>query len=267
MTLESALRGARVFDLSHPMVVGMPQSPNHVAFTMAMTRRHGDLVRRDGSTGAAEMVIMSGHTGTHLDALSHVALGGRMYGGVDAGQALENGRFSALGVETVPPIVARAVLIDVARACGVGCLPAGYGIHASTLKNAADESGVIVKDGDVVLVRTGWGEMYWDDAEAFIGLASGVPGVDEDGAAWLASLAPLAVGSDTMAVERIQPGAGHGSLPVHRDLIGKRGIYLMEMLNLGGLAEAEAVVSTLVAAPLALVGATGAPIRPLAFVE
>ena len=63
--------GIGIYDLARPMFDGMPQSPNHPAFRFTLSRRHGDVVRDDGGSAAAEMIVTGGHVGTHIDALSH----------------------------------------------------------------------------------------------------------------------------------------------------------------------------------------------------
>ena len=72
-TLFGELGGARVFDLAQPIEARMPVSPNHPGFKMALQRRHGDMVRADGGSAANEMMVLGGHTGTHIDALCHVS--------------------------------------------------------------------------------------------------------------------------------------------------------------------------------------------------
>src|SRR5581483_3266892 len=94
------LSGARVFDLGHPLDPGMPVSPNHPGYRMALLRRHGDMVRADGGSASNEMIVMGGHTGTHLDALCHVSHAGKLHGGIDAQEAQTGGRFQQLGLET-----------------------------------------------------------------------------------------------------------------------------------------------------------------------
>jgi kynurenine formamidase len=70
--LDAIAGGVRIFDLGRPMEVGMPQSPNHPQFRIALARRHGDSVRADGGSAANELIVTGGHVGTHIDALSHV---------------------------------------------------------------------------------------------------------------------------------------------------------------------------------------------------
>ncbi|MGA9775887.1 MAG: cyclase family protein [Candidatus Dormiibacterota bacterium] len=267
MSLYQSLASARVFDLSHPLVEGMAVSPSHVPFTMALTRRHGDRPRADGSSGASELLVMSGHTGTHLDALCHIAADGRLHGGYDAAAAARDGRFSVLGVDSVPPLVLRAVLLDVAGSLGVDSLPPAHRITDIELDRVAAEQGLTVESGDAILVRTGWAHAHWGDRAAFVGTESGVPGVDLSGADWILSRDSPLAGTDTMAFERLAPGAGHAHLPVHRRLIAESGVYLVEMMNLDEMAAQRVYLSTLVLAPLRFVGATGSPVRPLAFAE
>ena len=256
--LEQLARGLRVFDLGRPLFQGMPQSPNHPPFRLALQRRHGDVVRPDGGSAASETIITGGHVGTHMDALCHVSHDGKMFGGVDAADAQTGGRFDALGIETVEPIVRRGVLLDV----GV-CEPA-YEVTPDDLDAAVGD--IALNPGDVGLIRTGWGRR-WDDPEAYVGTASGVPGPGEEGAKWLAARGVFAAGADTIAFEHLSPGAGHRVLPAHRVLLVEHGIHIIETLDLEALAASGVNEFLFVLAPLKIVGGTGSPVRPLALVS
>jgi kynurenine formamidase len=263
--LAAIEHGVRVFDLARPMAVGMPQSPNHPEFRMALVRRHGDSNRADGSSAANEILITGGHVGTHIDALSHVSQHGRLHGGVDAAAAQVGGRFSEHGVERIAPMVCRGVLLDVPAALGMEACPPAYEITPADLERTAAEQGTDPRPGGVVLVRSGWGRR-WEDREAFIGRASGVPGPGADAARWLAERRPRAVGADSIAFERLAPGAGHAVLPAHVILLVEHGVHIIETLDLEGIAAAGVREFLFVLAPLPLVGATGSPVRPLAVV-
>lgn len=255
--------GVRIFDLGRELFAGMPQSPNHPEFRMALVRRHGDMVRPDGGSASNEMIVTGGHVGTHIDALSHVSHGGRLHGGIDAYQASEGGRFSALGIETVDPLVCRGVLLDIPAARGIPeCEPA-YLITPEDLEAASE--GLSINSGDVVLVRSGWGRR-WPDRSAYIGMETGVPGVGEDGAKWLASKGIRAAGADTIAFERLAAGAGHALLPAHRVLLVEHGIHIIETMMLEELAGAGVREFAFILSPLKIVGGTGSPVRPLAVV-
>jgi len=264
--LEALGAGIEVFDLAQPLAAETPHSPNHPPFRMALMRRHGDTVREDGSSAANELISTGGHTGTHVDALAHVSYMGHLHGGASAEEAQRGGRFSTFGVDTIEPMVCRGVLLDVAGFHGVEVLPDGYGITAEDLASAEREVNVEVRAGDVALVRSGWAQ-HFDDAGAFVGHETGVPGPTEEAARWLAGRGVRATGAETIAYEQIKPEVGHALLPVHRLLLVEHGVHIIEVMNLTGLAAAGVHVFLFVLAPLKIVGGTGSPVRPLALVQ
>ena len=264
--LDALPADPRIVELGQPLFTGMPCSPNHPGFRMTLARRHGDMVRPDGGSASNEVIITGGHVGTHIDALSHVSQEGRLHGGLSAAEAQRGGRFSELGVETIAPMVCRGWLLDIPAALGVRACAPGYEITPDDLAAAAERQSIRAQPGDVVLIRTGWAQR-WDDREAYVGHDSGVPGPGEAGARWLAALAPRAVGADSIAFEHLAPGAGHALLPAHRVLLVEHGIHILETLNLEELAYARVYEYLFVLSPLALVGATGSPVRPLAVVS
>jgi len=258
--------GVRTYDLSRPYTVGMPQSPNHPAYWHALPRRHGDTVRDDGGSAANDLIVLGTHVGTHMDALAHVSQDGRLHGGVDAAQAQVGGRFPEHGIDQVAPGLYGCVLLDVPAALGLDTCEPGYQITPDDLDAALARLDVEPSPGDVLLVRSGWGQR-WDEGEAYLGKDTGVPGVGVEGARWLARHRPAAVGADTIAFEHLPAGKGHAVLPAHRILLVEEGINIIETMDLERLALDGVDACTLVLAPLPLVGATGAPVRPLAVVS
>jgi kynurenine formamidase len=262
--LDLVTRGVRVFDLGRPMFAGMPQSPNHPRFLHSVTRRHGDVVRADGGSAANDLLVTGTHVGTHIDALAHVSHQGLLHGGAEAAAAMEGGRFMEHGVHTIAPIVGRGVLLDIPATLGTDSCLAGQEITAADLAATAGRQGTSIGAGDVVLVRSGWGRRFDQGAESYLGFDTGVPGVGEEGACWLADHGVLAAGADTVAFERLAPGEGHALLPAHRVLLVEYGVYIVEALNLEELALAGQHEFTIIISPLNVVGATGSPVRPLA---
>jgi kynurenine formamidase len=262
-SLLESMAAAKTYDLAHPLEAGMPVSPNHPGFKMALQRRHGDMVRADGSSAANEMIMLGGHTGTHIDALCHVSHLGRLHGGIEAAEAQTGGRFRAHGVDTIPVTVCRGVLLDVAALRGVPVLEAGEAITAGDLQEAARRQGVEVRAGDAVLVRSGWAR-HWADPETFLGQKAGAPGPDESAARWLVERGVRLTGAETIAYEHVPAGRGHALLPVHRILLVDAGIHIIEAMNLDAPAADHAWEFLFVLAPLKVVGATGVPVRPVA---
>ncbi|MEX2549045.1 MAG: cyclase family protein [Nitriliruptoraceae bacterium] len=264
--LAAVRAGIRTYDLSRPYEIGMPQSPNHPAYWHSLPRRHGDRVRDDGGSAANDIIVLGTHVGTHMDALAHVSQDGELHEGADAMAAQVGGRFPVHGIDQVRPGLRRGLLLDVPAALGAEVCDPAYEITAGDLDATVEQQGVQPEPGDVLLVRSGWGRR-WDTGEPYIGKDSGVPGVGEEGARWLADRQPTAVGADSIAFEHLPAGKGHAVLPAHRVLLVESGINIIETMNLEELAADAVHEFTLVLTPLPLVGATGAPIRPLAVVS
>ncbi|MBA3906544.1 MAG: cyclase family protein, partial [Pseudonocardiales bacterium] len=154
--LDLLAEGIEVIDLAQPLEVGMPTSPTHPGFQFALRERHGDVARSDGMTGSHEMLVLGGHVGTHMDALCHVAVDGRLYGGTAVADALDGGRYRSHGIDRVPPLVRRGVLFDVPQVRGAGRLDPGDPVGVVDLTRC----GPVPGRGDVALIRTGWAQ-HW----------------------------------------------------------------------------------------------------------
>ncbi len=263
LTGRHSFEPAAVYDLAHPLEPAMPVSPNHPGYRMALLRRHGDMVRADGGSAANEMIVLGGHTGTHLDGLAHVSQDGRLHGDLDAQATQRGGRFSSLGLETVAPIYGRGILLDVAGHRGVDALSGGERITGNELEEVARAQGTSTDGLAAVLVRSGWAR-HWGDPPRYLGHDTGVPGPDESAAAWIAGLHPRVTAHDSMAYEWLSPGAGHSLLPVHRELLVRHGIHIIENIDMEALAADGVHEFLFVCLPLPFVGATGSPVRPIA---
>jgi kynurenine formamidase len=256
------LQRARIVDLAHTLHGDMPQLPGAPRFHLSLLRRHGDAMRGGGYSAANEILFTIGHAGTHLDAIGHVSVDGRLFGDLSADEVQTGTQgLRQLGIETVEPIVRRGVLLDIAAFLGVDALAPAFGISGELLEGCLAAAGASIEVGDVVLVRTGWGQ-FWDDPERYVSREAGLPGVDRDGAAWLSARGIFAAGADCLMFEKFHPS--DNQLPVHCDLIQGAGIHLLENLNLEALAGARATEFAIVVLPLKLVGATASPVRPIA---
>lgn len=264
--LDLVETGLHTIDLGRQLRVGMPQSPNHPHFWHSLPRRHGDMVRVDGGSAANDMISTGTHVGTHIDALAHVSQDGKLYNGIDAHESCMGGKYVEHGAHTIEPMLRRGLLLDVPAYLGVPDLEGGYEITVEDLEGCLESQKITVGYGDVVLIRSGWGKKFSEGAP-YVGKESGVPGVSEDGAAYLAGLGVHAVGADTIAFERIRPGGGHAELPAHRVLLVENGVYIIEALDLERLAEEKVHEFFFVLIPLNIYGATGSPVRPLAVVS
>jgi kynurenine formamidase len=256
----------RVYDLEQPRTAGMPIHPAHrPGYLYQVHRRHRDtyVPGKFGPRSAASgLIVMMEHTGTHIDALSHQACDLRLYGGVEITPQVETSKgFTVHGIETMDPIVARGVLLDVCAVKGDDPLPAHYRITADDLEAASRLRGVSVQPGDALLVRTGYAKLWGDEAR-YLAAA----GVSRDGSEWAAERKVRCVGADNMTwdeVEEQDPATG-GTLFAHLHLLARCGIAIIENLNLEELSRDRCGEFLFICAPLKFVGATGSPVRPIA---
>jgi kynurenine formamidase len=267
-SLWCRLRAAKIYDLEQPRFFGMPIHAAHKpGYFYALHRRHRDTYEPDVQgprSGASGVLTMMEHSGTHIDALCHQACDLKLFGELPVEGIETVGGFKRHGIETVPPLLGRGVLLDVAGWKGVGRLPSLYGISADDMKACSAKQGTEVRAGDVLLVRTGYGSL-WDQEAPYLEAA----GVAKSGSIWAAEHGVRAIGADNMAwdvPEERDPETG-ATLFAHLNLLAKGGIYIIENLHLEVLAQDRHYEFAFMGAPLKFQGATGSPIRPLALVE
>jgi kynurenine formamidase len=260
--IADALRGARAYDLEQPRFAGAPVFPAHEPGLLVHLHRRHEPDAPEGRTSASALLVMTEHSGTHIDALCHQAYEGRLHGGVPVSARVQTSTgFTALGIDTVAPLLARGVLLDVAGALGVERLDPGHAVTAGELARAAE--GIELREGDVVLVRLGSGAQ-WADRAAY----ESAGGVGAEGSRWLAARHPSAVGADNLAWDAVgEPDPELGSLPGHTILIVQAGIHIIESLYLEELAADGVREFGFVCLPLKVRGGTGSPVRPIALVS
>jgi kynurenine formamidase len=214
-------------------------------------------------TGAHEdVLVMASHTTSHMDALVHVYGDYKHYNGVPHDTMHALGGAQKLGIDKVAGFAARGVLLDMVKYFGGDddWVALGRNITSEDLQGAAAAQGVEVRAGDVVLIRTGYLQFWWQNAPKATPFEQA--GIGLDAARWLASKDIVAVGCDNAAVEVI-PFDENDFLTVHKVLLVDHGIYMLEFLNLAEPARDEIYEGVITVAPLKVTGATGSPINPI----
>jgi len=271
----SLVREGKVYDLAVERFRGMPMPAMHPPFEVLPYRTPQGLrldptqawLHGPGNTArmffTTELVIASMHSGTHFDSLAHVTVGedDHWYGGRTASRQLTDFGPDAADASALPPIVTRGVLLDVARVRGVRSLAGHEAIQPDDLAAAAGD--VDLRRGDVALIRTGY-LSHWPDVDGLAAHAGA--GITEASALWLADRGVVAVGADTEAVEQLPSASPTNPQPVHTALLIERGIPLIEMVYLEGLAADHVTTCLFIALPTKIRGATGAMADPVAIV-
>src|SRR5699024_9729598 len=160
-----------------------------------------------------------------------------------------------------PVIIARAVLLDVAGAKGVDVLPDSYGIGKADLEETMQKQGVSIKKGDIVMIRTGR-MTVWPDRDKYL---DNSPGLNIEGAEYLAGLGAMIIGADNIALEQNPSPEEDNYFPVHTYLFSEVGVPIIELLNLEELAKEKNYETGFIAKAMPIKGATGAPLQPVVF--
>jgi kynurenine formamidase len=271
--LLSLVKSGTVYSLAVTHYEGIPVPGGMVPYTLSPRVRHGDLEDIRPGSATAEVISMAIHTATHIDALCHIgehqdAQGrpdphGEVYlyygeGNTIAASAVSNNAgMQHLSIAEMPPIITRAVLLDVAGYKNVSVLPDAYVITADDIKGTIAKQGTEITPGTAVLIRTGFyqhlrdGNLAYRDAIAGLGL---------EAAQYLFSQGMMLAGADNMTVEAFPP-KDHS---VHRFLLVHHGVTHLENLYLEELAHQQIYTFLLIVTPLRLVGATGSWVHPIA---
>jgi kynurenine formamidase len=271
----SLVRKGEVYHLALPVEPGQPTG----------TARDGRIYRYMISTGqasgdapgfATDQLFTPVHGPTHWDGLAHIYGEGKMYNGFDARMEITSRGASKNGVHhTSTKVVTRGVLVDIARYKGVKYLAGDHIVTPQDIEGAALKQGVSFRQGDVVLIRTGWMDVWREKGkDAF--WRSGSPGIGWGVSQWLKEIKAAAVGVDTLNVE-IMPcepeaaqkiGQPKWGMPIHYELIRNQGMMSGDLFYLDEIAAAcakDGVYEFLfVGQPLNIINATGSPVSPLA---
>jgi kynurenine formamidase len=215
-----------------------------------------------------DLVTMGLQASTHWDGLAHVSYGGKLWNGVPASDVTAERGAAKLGIHNVRSLTSRGVLLDVARAKGVGRLDPGYGVTADDLDAAAEVAGVQVEPGDVVLVRTGNAQLMHERQRTEYTTGARQPGLTTSCCRWSKAHDVAAVATDTLVFE-VYPGEDPAALfPVHLLHLVDMGLTQGQNFDLEALSAACADdgrhTFLLEASPIPFQGAVGAPVNPVA---
>ena len=215
-------------------------------------------------------LFISDNVATQIDGLAHVTVGqdNHWYNGFKESEWGGDFGVRKCDATTIPPIVARGVMLDIASLHGVRTLPSHYAITPADLQQAQDAQGVSLQPGDVVLIRTGtlslWGsdganhEILADHDSAGINLDSAKYLVEQCGA--------IMIGSDTSGLEVGPAPPGSDSfIPVHKYLLVKQGVHIAEFHYLEDLSREKVYEFCYIAMTNKIAGSTaGFTMRPIA---
>jgi kynurenine formamidase len=266
------VRDGTIVDMSHVIEIGAPRmAPNQSPYHIQSGPSAPGSIRRRRKMGATndagsnlERIEMTTHVGTHIDALGHFSKGEMLYAGYPVAETVDDFGLNNLGIEHMPPMVTRGIILDVSRHDGGDYLETGRAVRIADLEKALARAKLKIQPGDVVCINTGWGRFFMKDNDKYL---HGEPGIDKEAARWLTFQDCVAIAADNMALE-VLPGTNHPQeiMPVHQHCLAEAGVHIIENLVMDGLIEKDIHQFCFMLSAVKFKGATGCPVRPIAIV-
>ncbi|MFB6419721.1 MULTISPECIES: cyclase family protein [Bradyrhizobium] len=198
--------------------------------------------------------------GSQLDGLGHLGIEHVYYNGHKLADFADPTGLKKLGIEKVPPMVTRGVLLDMAAYFKTDVVKEGTAFNVKEIEEAAKQQNVEIRQGDVVIFHTGWLGLVGKDDKRY---SAGEPGLGVEGAKYLTGKGVVAVGADTWGVE-VVPFESKNLFEVHQILLAMNGTYILENMDTAALAKDKGYEFLFVLGQPRWTGGVQAMINPIA---
>ncbi len=164
--------------------------------------------------------------GTQLDGLGHIGIDNTYYNCTPGSEITGISGLKKFGIETVPAVATRAVLLDMTALMGKDIIPEGVAFNQPEIEAALKRQGNMkINKGDIVIFYTGWHKLLGVDDKRN---GAAHPGLGVQGARYLASLGVAMIGSDTWGLEVIPFENAGQVFHVHQILLAEFGVFILE---------------------------------------
>lgn len=199
--------------------------------------------------------------GSQLDGLGHIGIDGTYYNCNRGKDFVSAGGLKKLGIEQVPAIATRAVILDMVGLTGKNPVPEGTAFNKAEIEAAMKRQNTKpIERGDVVIFYTGWTQLIGKDDKRY---GSVEPGLGVEGAHYLASLGVVAVGADTWGLEVLPFEKPNEIFHVHQILLARNGIYILENVTAEDAVKDGVYEGFFTLGPSRVTGAVQAIINPI----
>jgi kynurenine formamidase len=236
------IQTGKVTNMTYPLVDGVPLFGSRFTKTIltATSLAPGASFGENQLTYMEDTWLSQSHVGTHLDGMGHIGIKDCYYNQTPMGKFINQNNMTKLGLEHLKSFATRGVIIDMVKvfqdagklksnaACKKPCLDKGTVIGVADVQAGLKMYNVTLREGDMVFIHTGWGDLFEQFPAQNATYNSGEPGIGKEAANWLASQKVVSVGTDTWAVEVIPGENPKEAFPVHAILLTDNGIHIME---------------------------------------
>lgn len=253
----------KVYELGIPVTSNTPAfPPRGCKLTIVQPGQHAGATLGPTKTSYNDDILNCWvGIGSQIDGLGHIGIDNVYYNGVHAKDFVDTTGLKKYGIEKIPAMVTRGVLLDMAAYLGVDVVKEGTPFNKAEIDGAAKKQGVEIREGDVVIFHTGWLSLIDKDPKRY---GSVEPGLGKEGAEYLTSKGIVAVGADTWGLEVLPFEKGVGVFEVHQILLTKNGTYILENMNTAPLAADKVYEFMFVLGHNKYTGAVQSMINPVA---
>lgn len=269
LTQDVVLQAMKLVKQGRTLPLAVPIDKNFPAFRHRSFRLYNiQPGQQDGQTlGPNKFTfndeLVNGWTGvgTQLNGIGHIGIDNVYYNGNKAADFVTVDGVKKLGIEKVPPIVTRGVVLDMTAYYDQDIIPGGTEFTVADIQAVLKKQDIILHKGDVVLFNTGWLELVGKDNKQFL---ESEPGIGMEAAKWLADQGIVAFGGDTWASEVYPNPKSNEEFPVNQFLLTKQGIYNLELIDSRSLVREQIWEFLFVLGQPLYVGSTQVNINPVA---
>ena len=199
--------------------------------------------------------------GSQLDGLGHIGIDGTYYNCAKGREFVSAAGLKRLGIETVPAIATRGLILDMVGLLGQDPVREGTAFNRKEIDAALKRQGDMrINRGDVVIFYTGWTKLIGKEDKRY---GAGEPGLGIEGAQYLASLNVAMVGADTWGLEVVPFEDPKKIFHVHQILIPQNGIMILENVNAEEAVKDKVYEGLFTLGPARITGAVQAIINPI----
>ncbi len=202
--------------------------------------------------------------GPQIDGLGHAGVDHLYYGGREYEDFAEPSGLTELGLDKLPGLVGRGVLLDMTKYFDTSMVKEGTPYTEEAIRAAAEAQGVEIRQGDIVLFHSNWLNLLDGENPDPARYAAQEPGLGVSGAEYLAKIGVMAVGADTWGMEVVPAETEGEAFRVHQILQPEHGIYILENMDTRELAADGANEFLFVLGQARLKGAVQMIINPIA---
>ncbi len=237
--------------------------PRYVTITVVQPgQQAGQTIGPHKLTYNDDMINGWNGVGPQIDGFGHIGIDNIYYNCLKEADIGKTTGLTKLGIETVPAIATRGVVLDMAGLMGVETIKEGTAFNVAEIEAAMKRQGIsTIGKGDVVLFYTGWLKLLGTDDKRY---ASVEPGLGLEGARYLAAKGVAAIGADTWALEVIPFEKDAAPFEVHEILIPRNGVYILENMNTEELVKDKVSEFLFTLGPARFTGAVQSIINPIA---